>query len=301
MKTISLFFSFLFFCMVSKAQFEFSQSEKRNNKNSDASLTPKSIRISDEVELEYVEKGNGNDKTIIFLHGYSDSWHSFEKVIGIFPGNVHLVAVSQRGHGNSSKPTSGYHPRDLARDIAQFIGEKKLGACIIAGHSMGGMVAQQFAIDYPALTKAVILIDTDPHFAANPGFPEFLQEILAFDQPAGYDFARDFQVSTLSSPIDSAELELYISESLKLPLHVWKGIAASMMEADLTPGLKNIHAPVLIFWGSKDNFCAMSDQEIFMINLPKRELHIYEGTGHGLHWQEPERFVADICDFLKKL
>jgi len=131
-------------------------------------MVPKTIALSNGVNLEYVEKGNRDATAVIFLHGFSDSWHSFETGMTMLPPDLHLISLSLRGHGNSSKPVEGYHPRDFANDLLLFINEKKLGASVIVGHSMGGHIAQQFAIGYPGLTKALVLIDTDAHFADNP-------------------------------------------------------------------------------------------------------------------------------------
>ncbi len=260
---------------------------------------PQTITLSNGVNLEYVEKGNKDATPVIFLHGFSDSWHSFETVMKMLPPDLHVISVSLRGHGNSSKPNEGYHPKDFANDLSLFIGEKKLGASIIAGHSMGGQIAQQFAISYPSLTRALVFIDTDAYFADNPGFTDFTNEISKFEKPVSYSFARDFQLSTLAKPIDSLQLALFIDESMKLPLHVWKEAAAGLVAEDFTKHLSSIEVPVLIFWGSKDMICFKVDQENFSTNLKNERLIVYEGTGHALHWEEPERFAEDLLSFIK--
>src|SRR4030095_2741886 len=224
---------------------------------------------------------------------------SFETVIEMLPPDLHLISLSLRGHGNSSKPVEGYHPKDFANDLILFINEKKLGESSIISHSMGGYIAQQFAISYPRLAKALVLIDTDAHFADNPGFTDFTDEILKFEKPVAYSFARDFQLSTLAKPLDSLQLALFIDESMRLPLHVWKGVAAGLVAEDFTKHLHSVEVPVLIFWGSKDMICFKGDQENFARNLKNEKLIVYEGTGHALHWEEPERFVADLVGFIK--
>lgn len=295
-RSISLLSSVLFFCA------SFAQSKFIGEIGSILlvpEMVPQTITLSNGISLEYVENGDKNKTAIIFLHGYSDSWHSFETVTKMVPPDLHLIAMSLRGHGNSSKPNKGYHPKDFANDLSLFVKEKKLGASIIVGHSLGGYIAQQFAISCPELIKALVFIDTDAHFADNPGFTDFTDEILKFEKPAGYSFARDFQLSTLAKPIDSLQLALFIDESLKLPLSVWKGVAKGLVAEDFTKDLQAIDAPVLIFWGSKDLICFKADQENFERNLKNAKLIVYEGTGHALHWEEPERFVTDLLHFVK--
>src|SRR5215207_9877046 len=77
----------------------------------------KRIELSKTVELEYTEQGNGNGMPVIFLHGYSDSWHSFESILSFLPADVHAFVPTHRGHGNSSRPLKGYSPKDFSNDL----------------------------------------------------------------------------------------------------------------------------------------------------------------------------------------
>ena len=63
----------------------------------------KNIELPTGVTLSYVEHGNTDGLPVIFLHGFTDSWHSYEFVLDKFPTKFHAIAISQRGHGNSTK------------------------------------------------------------------------------------------------------------------------------------------------------------------------------------------------------
>jgi non-heme chloroperoxidase len=266
-----------------------------------AQRTEKFIKLSTNVKLEYAEQGDPSGPVVIFLHGYTDSWHSFESTLALLPNNIHAFAITQRGHGNSSKLLGGYHPRDFAADVATFIKEKNLGAAIITGHSMGGVVAQQFALDYPELTKAIVVICSDAAFKDNPGVPEFVQEIMKLNDPVSYQFANEFQKATCANPIDSDYYKLLVGESLKVPAHVWKAAANGFMDVDYSKALNNLTQPALLVWGDKDAFVSRADQDILLKNIKNATLLVYEGTGHALHWEEPKRFVADLTSFVDKV
>ena len=109
----------------------------------------KYVTLSEDINLEYAETGETNGGPVIFLHGYSDSWKSFQPVLPYLPSSIHAFYLSQRGHGNSSKPLTGYHPKDFAKDISAFMKVWNIKSAIIVGHSMGGTVAQRFARDFP--------------------------------------------------------------------------------------------------------------------------------------------------------
>ena len=74
----------------------------------------KSIELSSEVRLPYVEQGDISGTPVIFLHAIADSWHSFERVLPHLPDSIHAFVVTQRGHGDASRPADGYRPDDFA-------------------------------------------------------------------------------------------------------------------------------------------------------------------------------------------
>lgn len=261
-------------------------------------LKEQTISLANGIQLSYAERGNAKNKPVIFVHGYTDSWHSFEKVLQLLPENIHAIAITLRGHGHSSKPVTGYDPKTFATDIAAFITAKKLGACILAGHSMGGLVVQQFAIDFPQLTRSIIIISSDASFADNKGLPEFVNEVMNLRDPIEYAFAESFQKSTLARPVDTIFINKCIAESMKLPARVWHACASAILKADYTKELHNIRVPVMIFWGSKDGFCSKEDQQNLVKQIKKAKLIVYEDTGHALHWEEPERFTKDLIAFI---
>ncbi|HEY0751704.1 MAG TPA: alpha/beta hydrolase, partial [Chitinophagaceae bacterium] len=209
----------------------------------------KRIPLSTGVELEYAEQGIDGSTIIIFLHGITDSWHSFETVLSYLPDDLHAIAISQRGHGNSARPAQGYTTRDFADDVAAFIKQKNLGPVVIAGHSMGGVNAQQFALSYPSLTRGLIIIDSDPAFVNNPGMTEFLEEVMNMKGSIPRDYMDGFQKATLANHIDSSYYELIVNEGLKCPVYVFQAALKGLMEVNFTQSLKNLEMHVAIFWG----------------------------------------------------
>ena len=253
------------------------------------------------VELEYVEQGNPNGVPVIFLHGLSDSWHSFETNLPHLPSNIRAFAVSQRGHGNSEKPLDGYSPENFADDVAAFIEKQKLGSVVIVGHSMGGVNAQRFAIDYPQLTKALVIIDSDPALIENEGMAEFLETVMGLKGSISREFMLEFQKSTIMKPIDSSYFELIVTEGLKIPTVVFQTALKKMLEDNLSEKIKTISKPTLVFWGDRDAICLRKGQELLKNNIRNIKWLEYKGTGHALHWEEPKKFADDLVEFINSL
>ena len=260
-------------------------------------LREQTIALETGVHLAYVEHGDARGLPVILLHGFTDSWRSYEDVIPLLPEDIHAFAITQRGHGTSSKPQD-LSFKSFAADIASFIRQKKLGSAIIVGHSMGGLVAQRFVIDYPELAQGMVIVSSEAHFADNEGMPGFLEEVSKLQDPIGYPFAEGFQKSTIVKPVDSARVEVYIGESLRVPARVWAAISKELSITDFRTEVRAIAVPTLILWGNRDSICPESDQQAFAASIKNSTMLIYDGTGHALHWEDGKRFVRDVTSFV---
>ena len=259
------------------------------------------IVLATGVALEYVEQGDKNGLPVILLHGITDSWRSFESTLPYLPSSFHVFAISQRGHGNSDKPQRRYTPRHFAHDIAAFIQKKQLEAAVIVGHSMGGVVAQQFALLYPQLVKALVIVASDPALHKNPGMPAFCEEVQNMTTPLSRAYLETFQLATLSTPIDGLYFQRLVDESMKVPQAIFAAALKGLMDVDLSEQLPQIECPTLVFWGTHDAFCRKEGQDLLRKGLPGAQWRIYEGAGHALHWERPGQFATDLTEFLQSL
>jgi non-heme chloroperoxidase len=262
----------------------------------------KRIQLPSGVTLEYMEQGNVTGTPVILLHGFTDSWKSFEEVLPHLPSSLHVFSISQRGHGNSSKTATSYKPADFAKDIADFIKQRKLPPAVIVGHSMGSTNAQCFAVHYPELTKALVLMGSFANYN-KPFITDFKTAIDGLTEPVDSMFVAEFQKGTITRPISNESLQSFINESRKVPANVWKGVADGWSDADASfvTQLNSFIKPALIVWGDKDVICTKEDQLLLNRTLSKSKLLVYKGTGHALHWEEPVRFANDLITFIKEL
>jgi non-heme chloroperoxidase len=260
------------------------------------------IELANQVQLQYVEQGDTAGVPVLLLHGATDSWRSFDRVLPHLPASIHAFALTQRGHGDASCPVAGYRFHDFAADVAAFMDTLDLGAAIIAGHSMGSSVAQRFALDYPERTLGLVLMGSFATLRGNPGVLELWDSAIStLTDPVDRRFVREFQESTLAQSVPQWFLETIVQESLKVPARVWRAVFEGFLEDDFSGELDKIKAPTLIVWGNQDAFCSRSDQDALAVAIEGSEFVVYPGAGHGLHWEEPERFAADLLAFVENL
>ena len=254
------------------------------------------VRVATGPQLHYAESGQGNGDPLLFLHGWTDSWFTFSRVLPLLPTDVRALAFDQRGYGESDRPDSTYSIPELAADVAAFLDALEIERATLVGHSFGSFVARQAAIANPDRFNALVLIGTG--FAAtNPVLQDLQKSLRDLPDPIPESFAREFQASTAYRPLPPDFFERLIVESLKLPPHLWKLLIDQLRNYDDASDLVRIQAPTLLLWGDRDALFSRAEQDGFLSALPAAHLKVYEETGHCPNWERPDDVAADIEAF----
>jgi pimeloyl-ACP methyl ester carboxylesterase len=259
------------------------------------------VRLRTGVDMHYVEQGQAEGPVLVLLHGYTDSFRSFELVLPVLPRSFHVYALDQRGHGDSSRPEAGYSQSDYAADVVAFLEAKGIERAVLVGHSMGSFIAQQVALEHPGRVEGLVLIGSAPTVAGNPVALELKSYVDTLSEPVDAEFVREFQASTFFRPIPGSFLDTAVAESLKVPARVWKAALDGLIAEDHAARLKDITAPTLVVGGDRDGFFPAAQQQALAQALPRATLALYEETGHAPHVELPHRFVQDVRGFLATL
>lgn len=259
------------------------------------------VRLSTGVRMEYVEQGHGDGIPVILLHGVTDSWRSFERLLPLLPPHVHAFAISQRGHGSSSRPDEGYRLSDMSRDLRAFMDAAGLPSAVIVGHSMGAMVAQRFVVDHLDRVAGLVLMGAVSTLSENPDWTAFYQSTIApLTDPIGATFVREWQQRTLARPMLTDHRDVIVRETLKVPARVWQATFEGLLSTpDFSAALATAAVPTLILWGDRDAYADRASQERLRTVIRGARLVVYGGAGHAFHWEDPIRCAKDIGTFLE--
>jgi pimeloyl-ACP methyl ester carboxylesterase len=256
------------------------------------------------LRLHYAEQGDPMGEAIVFLHGYSDSWFSFSRVLPLLSAEYHAFALTQRGHGDSDKPECCYTPDDFAADIDAFMDAVGLEEATVVGASTGALFAQRVVLSYPRRVSRLVLVGAQtPANEANEVVLGLQEEVRALEDPVPPEFVRAFQESTIYQPVPQEFLDTVVSESLKLPARVWRDYlegAVLSIDQDYVLPLREIDVPTLILWGEQDPLFPREEQERLAAAIPGATLKVYPETGHAVHWDRPEWVVRDLEEFMKE-
>jgi pimeloyl-ACP methyl ester carboxylesterase len=266
-------------------------------------LAPQLVELPSGLRLEYVESGSPTGLPLVFLHGVTDSWRSFELLLPLLPSAFRALALSQRGHGRSSRPAAGYDYADFAGDVLGFLDALGLERVVLVGHSMGSLVAQRFCADHPERVAGLGLLGAFRTLHRDAAIAEFVAAAIApLRDPIDPGFAREWQQSTLARPIPPAFLETVVAETLAVPARVWHAtFDAFLRTPDFGHLLAGLRVPTLVAWGDRDAYAPRAQQEALLAALPHARLSIHAGAGHALHWEDPERVGREVAELAESV
>ena len=256
------------------------------------------VQLKTGIRLHYAEQGDRSGPVIVMLHGFTDSWFSYSRVLPLIDPKYHVYVLDQRGHGNSDRPKRGYTPRNFAEDVLAFMESKGLKDVTIVGHSMGSFVAQYVAALAPERVNSLVLIGSAAS-ARNSAVKELQQAVNSLSGRVSEKFIRDFQTGTVAQPLPEEFMNGVVKESQKLPVRVWKAVINNLL-ADAGAELSNIKSPTLIIWGDRETVFLRAEQDALLSAISNARLRVYEGTGHSPTWEQPERLARDLQDFISR-
>jgi pimeloyl-ACP methyl ester carboxylesterase len=263
--------------------------------------------------VHYQEEGDPGLPLLVLLHGFGDSFTSWDGWVRELGGRFHIIRLDFPGHGLTRAP-EGYRLRgdDLADFVDAFAEKLALPRFAVAGNSMGGGVAWQLAVRHPERIDALILVDA-------AGFPN---EKPPAEIPLAFRILQYRIGRLLLSNIDNRFL---IDEGLKkdvydpaviTPAFVdrWAefqrapGHRAILMAIDLrgqtqaTPELLGrINVPTLVLHGESDVLIEPAGARKFAAAIPGAKLITYPHVGHLPQVEIPQRSAADVAAFLQAL
>lgn len=260
------------------------------------------IELGSGPELSYWDQGSGSARAVVLIPGPTDSWRSYDPVLVSIPDHLRVVAVSLRGHGDSSGPPTGYRIEDLASDIVPFLDGLGIERAVLVGHSGSCLVARRVALDAPDRVVGMFLEASPTTLREDHGLRGFVDTVVStLTSPVDREFARSFVTETSSEKLAPDLVEGLVDDLVKVPVQAWNEMFASLLVYDDTTELTRVEVPVSLVWGEHDALVPRQMQDQLVDLLSEAELTVYAGVGHTPRWEQPRRFAQELADFSSPL
>jgi 3-oxoadipate enol-lactonase len=276
-----------------------------------ASSTDKISIDAQRLRFEALEAGSGG-RPLLILHGFCGSKESYEDVVGpLARSGWHVVALDQRGHGNSGHPegAEAYKMEEFVDDVSAITDVLGWNRFVLLGHSMGGMIAQHYALANSDRLDGLVLMDTfykaidvDPQWAALGR-----QIVETGGLAALVDAIRDFG-DPLMTPAHKRLLderpryqEELDAQVLACSVDMWLAMTVQLFGApDVLESLGSLRVPTLVMVGEQDEPSLEGSKRMAEV-IPEATLAVIPNAGHSPELETPEAWLAETIRFLNKL
>jgi pimeloyl-ACP methyl ester carboxylesterase len=266
-------------------------------------------------KMHYECAGEGPAR-LVLVHGNFASWRWWLPLLLNPPPGYRLFAPEMRGYGDSEHTAGGYDIETFADDLNEFAAGLHLNRFHLVGHSLGGAVALQYALQYPERLQSLFLLSPAPAEGMPSLSPDLkLRYGINLSQPAGMEnlpyVLKSAHINrVLLSPIltaitpqlnhESGLFSVIVEDAVRVSPETVSGVIQSLQGWNVERRLPEVEIPVLILWGDRDPVIAGPPLERMAHALPRAEFVVWPGTGHAPQLEQPERFYSLLTSFIDK-
>lgn len=251
------------------------------------------------MQLSLSEYGESGAATVILIHGIGNRSDGWMPVIPALTESFRVITMDLRGHGRSGHPASGYHHADYAADLQSVIEDLGVTAPLIVGHSLGGIVALEWAVGHP--DEAAAIVAEDVPLSTGPGAEAtFATWISMNEMPFEALFARyQSELPHLAEAQIRGRAE---SMAGTAPAVFREELAASRASRgnDEIARLAAVTSPILLIHGDVETGGLMPPHDVqrFAATVPAGHVARIAGGTHSMHRDRPDDFIRLVVPFL---
>lgn len=239
------------------------------------------------LEVNYALSGPEGAPVVTFVHGLAASLEIWAGQAERLSDRYRVLRYDLRGHGGTACADRPCSRRDLAADLAGLLDALGIERSAVIGHSAGGVVAQQFAVDFAQRVTALGLIGTASE-CNDKTAAWYTRCIETARGEGGVAVMKAMGMKPDRGPVPDGPGMASVIEAMR-----------TLNVDSLTTALKAVAAPTLILVGEKD-FLGVGGSVIISRTVAGSNLEIVPGRGHGIYLEDPDWFAARLGSFLDK-
>ena len=247
--------------------------------------------LVDDVRISYATAGTGSP-AVCLVHGTggsSDAWAA--QLTGLADAGQ-IIALDLPRHGRSGGSIAK-RIEDAAAIVAGFLDALGVPRVVIGGHSMGGAIAQQFALTYPERVDGLLLIGTGARLRVLPR----LLELLESDYPTGVDLLMSLAVGTKAPAALRASLHRATADNAP-------GVVLGDLQAcdrfDVMDRISTVDTPTLVIVGDEDQLTPPKYARFLGERIAGASVAVIPGAGHYVQVEKPRETTQAIREFLRR-
>jgi len=249
------------------------------------------------VRYAYTLSGQGG--VVVFLHGWMCNQEFWRLQCDLLSSQGYrCLALDFRGHGKSEVTNAGYSIEQLADDVWEILKALNIDQVVLVGHSMGGMVAQQFCQDHAEQVRGLVLVTT---LAADRGNRLISKRIELDSRQEKFSVAFDRHFDLWFSNRTSGDVHAGVKTQMRLtPELPAQALVRSYAGCDPTDRLQKIRSPTLVIGTQSDHSTSASCSQELAQLIPGSDLVLIDDCGHFPMQEKPEEISQELLVVIYK-
>ena len=249
---------------------------------------------------DFTEPWTAGPAPVVFVHGLGGDHGMWLYQVPAFCSRFPTITLDLRGHGQSTRPAAPFGMADMAADVVRLLRALGVERAHLVGLSLGGMVAQQFALDYPLATASLVLADT--LCGAPAGFESVMRDALRFIEENSMAAVAQARITNAFSDAADPVMRGYLIDRVAQNDKAAYVLAArSGFGFSVADRLAEITAPTLVVIGDQDRVTPSPLSEDIAARIPGAHLARIAGAGHISNMERPQEFNRAVLEFLNSV
>ena len=255
------------------------------------------------LTLHYRTHGLPDGLPVLFIHGSYASSRWWEPLFALLPDEIYAIAPDLRGCGQSEKSASGYTIEEQAADLWSLVQALDWRNFDLVGHSTGGAIAVEFALNHADRLNTLTLVDSPPvEGVFTPLETLILLEKLKTDRPLLRQvLAALMPTFPIEQPENAPFFAQLVEDAAQMAPAAFTALAESLGQWNRFAEAKALTLPTLIIWGDQDQIVTREATTRTLIAIPgASNLEILRQVGHSPLIEAPLVLAERFLDFINE-
>ncbi|MFP4528368.1 MAG: alpha/beta fold hydrolase [Candidatus Kapaibacterium sp.] len=257
----------------------------------------------DDIDLYYQKLGDG--PPLMMIAGLASDSQSWLPVVEPLAERFTLILPDNRGCGRSRPQSAAMGIPTMAADCAALLGHLGIERAHVLGHSMGGYIAQQMALDFPDRCDRIVLAATSSYSSARnarliPDWADYLESGMApelwFRNVFYWIFSRQFFAD---EKLVADSVQYSVEYPYPQSLEAFRRQTSALAGFDLRNRIVGIRSRTLAICGREDILFPPEESIAAFEGIPHCDFSIIDGAAHSIHMEQPRAFIEKVVDFLE--
>jgi 3-oxoadipate enol-lactonase len=249
----------------------------------------------------YTVDGAADKPALVFSNSLGSDLRIWDPLVPYFVSEFRLIRYDTRGHGLTEALPPPYSADDLARDVVGLLDALEIEKAVVCGLSVGGVIAQQLAIEHPDRVRALVLCDTGARIGTVASWEERIATVkahglgvLAAPSMERW-FSEDFRRR------HGAAVRGYANMVIRTAVDGYVGTCCALRDSDLTQAAASIDKPTLVLCGDQDIATPPDMARELAKIIPRARLALISGAAHISCVEQPAMMATQITQFLREV